>query len=128
MYEVTSLPMTSCRFIMLSSLLCYVTPPPHPVSFLLVTLLTKMESFQRRGHRLICGRSACDCSRFLALSHRFETVELLHAEANFSHHLHQWIPGRLPATNNFRNPFQEATLSFPAPIVSLTHVLTNDFM
>ena len=71
------------------------------------TLLTKLERFQRRAHRLVCGRSVCECGRFPSLGDRFEdaAVELLlRAEANCNHPLHHRIPKRLPSTKHLRLP------------------------
>lgn len=89
---------------LITSILCYASPA---FGLLPATLLTRLERFQRRAHRLICGQSACQCSGFPSLNDRFAdsaTDLLLRAEANCSHPLHRRIPARLPSTNQFRNP------------------------
>ena len=71
-----------------------------------VTLMAKLDRFQRRGHRLICGPS-CDCNGFPGLQTKFEdaTVRLLHeAESNPLHLLHALVPPRLPASGQLRLP------------------------
>ena len=87
----------------ITSVLVYASPA---FGKLPSTLLGKMEKFQRRAHRLICG-PACNCSRFPPLGRRLEDVAvdlLLRAEANSDHPLYKYVPGRLPMTNRFRNP------------------------
>lgn len=70
------------------------------------TLLTRLERFQRRAHRLICG-ATCSCNRFPPLVSRLEGAArklLLLAESNAQHPLHELVPGRLPASGRFRMP------------------------
>lgn len=70
------------------------------------TLLTNLERFQRRAHRLICG-AACNCNRFPPLVSRLEGAAhklLLRAEFNAHHPLHDLVPERLPASSRFRMP------------------------
>jgi hypothetical protein len=71
-----------------------------------VTLLTKLERFQKRAHRLICGPN-CECNFFPPLASRFEDAAiqlLLRSESSVSHPLHDLVPERLPASNRFRMP------------------------
>ena len=70
------------------------------------TLLAKLERFQRRAHRLICG-AECNCDGFPPIRNRFQTSALkilLRAESDSSHPLHPFVPERLPSTRRFRNP------------------------
>ena len=88
---------------LITSVIRYASPT---FGLLPVTLLTKLERFQRRAHRIICGK--CECIRFPSLGSQFEdaAVEfLLRAEANRSHPLHHRIPERLPSTGHLRQPF-----------------------
>ena len=71
------------------------------------TLSTKLERFQRRAHRLICGPTPCTCNRFPTLRSRFEDAAvqlLLCSEGNKDHPLHEYVPERLPLTSKFRMP------------------------
>ena len=89
---------------LITSVICYASPT---FGLLPVTLQTRLERFQRRAHRLICGQSACQCGGFPSLTDRFAdsaTDLILRAEASCRHPLHQRIPARLPSTNHFRNP------------------------
>ena len=95
--------LTQVYHALITSVLLYASPAFGQLSS---TLLQKLEKFQRRAHRLICGPD-CGCSRFPPLRGRFEhaAVELfLRAETNSSHPLHDRIPRRLPATQHFANP------------------------
>ena len=70
------------------------------------TLMAKLESFQKRTHRFICG-PACDCDAFPHLCSRFRDAAvqiLLRSEANQCHPLHGLVPERLSATKHFRIP------------------------
>ena len=70
------------------------------------TLMAKLEKFQKRTHRLICG-SGCECGAFPLLCSRFRDAAvqtLLRSEANQDHPLHGLVPERLPASNHFRIP------------------------
>lgn len=90
---------------LITSVFRYASPT---FGLLPVTLLSKLERFQRRAHRLVCGQSGCECNRFPSLASRFEdaAVEfLLRAEANGSHPLNHRVPERLPRTNLLRHPF-----------------------
>ena len=89
---------------LITSVICYASPaigsPP-------LTLMTKLERFQRRAHRLICDQPACECDSFPPLRLRFEDAAiklLLQAEHNVGHPLHDRLPRRLPVTNHFTNP------------------------
>ena len=76
------------------------------------TLLSKLEKFQRRGHRMICGDSSCDCSAFPSLLRKLEDAAmklLRQAETNTSHPLHAYVPQRLPVTNKYRLPVSHTT-------------------
>ena len=70
------------------------------------SLLEKLERFQNRAHRLICG-PRCGCSLFPSIRSRFERAALatLHnAEASPSHPLHRLVPDRLQASRKLRQP------------------------
>ena len=70
-------------------------------------LLSKLDRFQKRAHRIVCGPD-CQCDRFPSLSVKFEEVAvklLLDSEGNFEHVLHDFVPERLPASNRLRMPF-----------------------
>ena len=102
-YCVTTEELMLIYHALITSVLCYASPV---FGLLPSTQLARLEKFQRRAHRLICG-CTCDCGGFPPLSGRFEdtAVELLlRAEANQDHPLHSFVPGRLPTTNHFRNP------------------------
>ena len=70
-------------------------------------LLSKLERFQKRAHKIICG-SDCSCDLFPPVSSRFSEAAvrlLLISEANPSHPLHSYVPRRLPASNRLAMPF-----------------------
>ena len=88
----------------ISSLFMYASPVYGQLP---ITLLVKLEKFQNRSHRLICGRPSCDCSSFPVLPHKLEfaAVKLLQqAEVNVEHPLNEFVPERLPATKKLRLP------------------------
>ena len=94
---------------MITSLFLYASPV---YGHLPATLMSKMEKFQKRGHRLICG-SSCSCDAFPSLEEKFEQAALqllLSAEANEEHSLHVFVPERLPASGKFRLPVCRTTL------------------
>lgn len=70
------------------------------------SLLRKLESFQRRAHRLICG-PLCDCDAFPPLHERLETAAvnlILKAESSSQHPLNSLVPPRMPASQKIRMP------------------------
>lgn len=92
----------------ITSLILYASPA---YGRLPTTLLMRLEKFQNRGHRLICGPS-CECDGFPSLGQRIEdaAVKFLRiAESYHDHPLHNDVPGRLPATNRMRLPFCNTT-------------------
>ena len=74
-------------------------------------LLHKLERFQARAHRIICGRH-CPCDSFPSMSDRF-----LHAGIKFfkycenhqNHPLHHLVPTRLPRSNHLCMPHCNST-------------------
>ena len=69
-------------------------------------LLSKLEVFQRRAHRTICGVS-CNCELFPSLSSKLENiaVKLLRLSGvSPIHPLHEFVPCRLPASGRLRLP------------------------
>ena len=69
-------------------------------------LTNKIESVQRRAHRIICEPN-CDCSLFPPLSSKFEeaAVDLLVRSCTFAcHPLHFRVPTKLPRSGHFRIP------------------------
>ena len=69
-------------------------------------LLSKLERFQKRAHRMICGPD-CYCDLFPSLSSKLEDAAvklLLLSERNRDHPLHAFVPTRLPASNRFSVP------------------------
>ena len=88
----------------ITSLFMYASPVYGELP---ATLLAKLERFQNRGHRLICGTSSCHCGGFPSLCWKLEgaAVNVLHqAEGNVEHPLHRFVPGRLPATRKLGLP------------------------
>ena len=88
---------------LITSLFLYASPV---YGNLPCTLLSKLESFQRRAHRLICGPQ-CDCDRFPPLQAKFETAAVnlfLKAETSLQHPLNCLVPPRMPASQQFRMP------------------------
>ena len=86
-----------------TSLFLYASPVYGKIT---VTLLTKIERFQRRAHRIICGMD-CQCENFPPLKEKFNDAGikfLLSCETNLSHPLHHLVPPRLPRTGHFRLP------------------------
>ena len=93
----------------ISSLFMYAAPVYGQMP---ATLLTKLEKFQKRGHRLICGDSSCDCGGFPSLPRKLENAAmklLRQAEINTSHPLHEYVPQRLPITSKYRLPICNTT-------------------
>ena len=69
-------------------------------------LLSKIERFQKRAHRIICG-SDCSCKLFPPIPSRLLEAAvrlLLISEANPSHPLYAYVPRRLPASNRLAMP------------------------
>ena len=69
-------------------------------------LLSKLERFQKRAHRLICGHD-CTCDLFPSVSSKLEEAALqllLSSESNHAHPLHKLVPHRLPASNRLSVP------------------------
>ena len=69
-------------------------------------LITKLERFQKRAHRLICGPS-CDCSHFPPMTTKLESAAiklLLRSETCSYHPLHRFVPRRLRASGKFCVP------------------------
>ena len=92
----------------ITSVFLYASPAYGRVP---TSLMTKLEAFQKRGHKLICGND-CQCAKFPPLSHRFREAGLkfLHkSETHVQHPLHHLVPLRLPITNRFRVPFCRTT-------------------
>lgn len=87
-----------------TSVLLYASPV---YGRLPVSLLNKLESFQRRAHRLICGDD-CVCDDFPLLKDRFEQAAvkfLMRCEATPSHPLHHLVPDRLNFSQKLCVPF-----------------------
>ena len=88
----------------ITSLFTYASPV---FGRLPVKLMSKLERFQKRAHKIICGLD-CACTRFPLLSSRFEEIAvklLLLAEVNPLHPLHDFVPPRLPASGHLSLPF-----------------------
>ena len=84
-------------------------------------LLAKLEKFQNRGHRLICGYSSCSCGGFPSLLQKLEAAAvsiLRQAEENAEHPLHRFVPERLPATQKLRLPVSNTSRRLNSFIVS----------
>ena len=82
----------------ITSLFLYASPT---FGHLPKKLLSKLERFQRRAHRIVCGPDCkCDCFPALAVKLEEAAVKLLLAsETNSDHVLHEYVPRRLPASN-----------------------------
>ena len=88
---------------LITSLFLYASPV---YGNLPVTVINKLEKFQRRAHRIICG-PYCECAGFPSLQEKFEISAvclLLKAEAYAEHPLHCLLPSRMPASRLLRMP------------------------
>ena len=88
---------------LITSLLFYAAPL---FSWLPTILERKLEKFQNRGHRIICG-SHCNCIDFPTLycvRERRASTCLKSCETFPNHPLHEAIPNRLPRTGDFCRP------------------------
>lgn len=88
---------------LITSLLLYAAPL---FSWLPCAIEYRLEKFQKRAHRLICGES-CTCTAFppLASVRQKRAVSfLLSCEAVQDHPLHRLVPKRLPRSGHFRLP------------------------
>ena len=88
----------------ITALFLYASPA---LGRLPLSLINKLESFQRRAHRLICGRH-CDCNLFPALTDRFLSagLKLLKASEESKHHpLNPLVPHRLQRSQHLSVPF-----------------------
>ena len=86
-----------------TSLFLYASPAYGQLP---ATLRNKLERFQSRAHRIICGCS-CNCDRFPDMCSRLESTAkrlLQVAEEHEDHPLHHLVPVRLPASNKLRLP------------------------
>lgn len=105
---VTTTHLAQIYHALITSVFLYASPS---FGLLPSTQLSKMERFQRRAHRLVCGWSgndSCECNRFPSLGDRFEdaAVELfLRIETNCNHPLHNRLPERLLPSKRLRHPF-----------------------
>jgi len=89
---------------LITSLLLYAAPL---FAWLPSEIDNKMEKFQKRAHRLICG-APCTCSSFPSLAsvrQKRAVSFLLSCEAFPDHPLRRFVPQRLPRTGHFRLPF-----------------------
>ena len=89
---------------LITSLFLYASPI---YGNLPVSLMNKLEKFQRRAHRIICGPD-CECDGFPSLREKFESAAVclfLKAEANAEHPLHSFLPPRMPASRQLKMPF-----------------------
>lgn len=87
----------------ITSLFLYASPV---YGRLPLKLLSKLERFQRRVHRIICGPD-CSCDLFPVLSSKLDNAAvklLLLSEGIRDHPLHDFVPPRLPASNRLRVP------------------------
>ena len=78
----------------ITSVILYASPTYGNLS---MQLKLKLERFQRRAHRLICGRD-CGCEKFPAISRLLSDRGLRYLEGCEklkSHPLHQLVPKRL---------------------------------
>jgi hypothetical protein len=101
--------LTQIYHAIITSLFLYASPVYGHLS---ATLMAKMEKFQNRSHRLICG-SSCSCDAFPSLEEKFERAALqllLSAETNEDHSLHAFVPERLSASGAFRLPVCHTTI------------------
>jgi hypothetical protein len=88
---------------LVTSILLYAAPL---FSWLPTQIERRLEKFQNRAHRIICGNH-CDCHDFPPLScvrQRRAKTFLRSCESFTEHPLHQIIPERLPRTGQFRLP------------------------
>lgn len=93
---------------LITSLFLYASPVYGQLP---ATLLSRLEGFQRRAHRLICGCS-CACDGFPELRGKLEDNALrllLASEVDEDHPLHGFVPKRLPSTKQFRLPVCRTT-------------------
>lgn len=87
----------------ITSLILYASPT---YGNLQSGLLEKLERFQNRAHRTICG-PRCTCSHFPALATVIKEKGLnflKSCELNPTHPLHHYLPQRLPRSNHFCLP------------------------
>ena len=71
------------------------------------THMNRLERFQTRAHRIICGKH-CKCERFLSLRVQMRDCGLKFlssCEQHLSHPLNNRVPPRLPNTGLFRLPY-----------------------
>ena len=88
---------------LITSILLYAAPL---FSWLPTLLEKRLEKFQNRAHRIICGKS-CECSDFPLLScvrQQRAATFLQSCETFLEHPLHDIIPERLPRSGQFRLP------------------------
>ena len=88
---------------LITSIFLYASPVfgNAPSSF-----FVKLDNFQRRGHKLICG-SSCKCDNFPRMSVMFLEASLKFLSScrlNKHHPLHHLVPPRLPRTGHYRLP------------------------
>ena len=105
-YTVSNANLIQIYHSIITSLLLYAT---SALGCLPSTLLQKLEKFQRRSHKLICGDS-CACHKFPDISHKriMYASRLLEQSEKFSSHpLHHIVPSRLPFSRQLRMPLCE---------------------
>ena len=93
---------------LVTSLFLYASPVfgNAPQSF-----FVKLENFQKRAHKLICG-SSCKCEGFPKLSDVYTEAGikfLRSCHVNKDHPLHNFIPECLPLTGHYRLPYCATT-------------------
>lgn len=86
---------------LITSLFVYASPVYGRVP---LVLMNKLEKFQNRAHRMICGRD-CQCTNFPPICETFDkhAVKLLKCcESDRKHPLHELVPPRFERTRHFR--------------------------
>jgi len=110
---------------LISSLFLYVSPL---FVSLPLKIADKIQSFQNRAHRIICGKG-CGCSNFPSLaSVRMSRASnfLKKCELFSTHPLHHLIPPRMPRSSHFQLPHIASTRRLRSFVPSMCIAMNNE--
>ena len=108
------------------SILLYAAPL---FASLPLNISQKIEKFNRRAHRLICGKE-CSCNRFPSISSlRIQRARrfFMKCESNVAHPLHSLVPERMHNSGHFRLPLIRSSRRLNSFFPYICVLINSDF-